>query len=166
MQRGEFFMTEITIRAAGRFLRYGWPLLLLPLMGCSSAGTVTGKVTFQGKPLPAGTVIFVPEKGGGAFRSEIFNGDYKVEKVPSGPVKIAVTTPSSSTPPMDYIMKMRPPAEVLQKVAPGKSPEDFTKQPPPQTEPIPKKFSDPDTSGLTYTVKGGSQVFDINLPDK
>jgi hypothetical protein len=148
-------------RAAARALRSGGAVLLL-LAGCSSPVAITGKITYQGKPLPVGNVTFVPEQGGGGFTSEIRNGEYKVTKVPLGPSKIAVMTPSQSTP-NQYMEKMRPPPEML-KQAQGKVPGDPGSDPKPV--PIPKKFNDPDTSGLTYTVTGGSQVHNIDIPDK
>ena len=142
-------------------------LLLLLAAGCSSKGTVTGKITYQGKPLPAGWVTFMPEQGGGAFTSDIHDGEYKVTKVPPGPAKIAVDTPSESGPPSQFIMKMQLPAEVQPKGAPGQSPEEFGKlSNAPKPVPIPKKYRDPSTSGLSYTVTSGSQVHDIDLAAK
>jgi hypothetical protein len=153
------------LRVGSCIQRGSWMLLLLLLTGCSSKGTITGKITYQGKPLPVGTVTFVPEQGG-SFISDIRDGEYKVMKVPSGPVKIAIATPSQS-PPAQYIEQMRPPAELLEKMVPGKAGEGSDK-PFQERKPvsIPKRFSDPTTSGLTYTVKSGPQVFDIDLPDK
>jgi len=144
----------------------GWCALLLA--GCSpSQGTITGKITYQGKPLPVGTVTFVPAQGGHAVTSDIQDGEYKVTKVPVGLVKIAVTTPSQAPPPQFLETKMAIPAELLEKARPGKSSDDPAKAPQAKKPvPIPTKFSDPDKSGLTYTVKGGSQVFNIDLPDK
>lgn len=160
-------MTSKSIRPADGIRRHCWPILLLLLAaGCSSKGTVVGKVTYKGKPLSAGMVLFVPEQGGGAFRGDIQDGEYHVEKIPPGPVKIAIT-PASTSSPMEYVMKMRPPADVLEKAAPGTSVEQFTQPaPPPQAASIPEKFLNPDTSGLTYTVQSGSQRHDIELPAK
>ncbi len=172
-------MTAMSFRAAGRSLRSGGLMLLLLLAGCSSPGSISGKITYKGKPLKSGTVTFVPDQGGG-FTSEIRDGEYKIERIPPGPAKIAVI-PSSTIPPMQYLMKMRPPKEVMEKAAPGKSIEGQAESPPPpgkSIEAIPKsgpkietpfpvnRFKDPNTSGLTYTVKSGSQVYDIELPDK
>jgi hypothetical protein len=166
-------MTAVFLRMGDRVRRHhalasaaGWCVLLLA--GCSSSeGTITGKITYQGKLLPAGTVTFVPGQGGHAVTSEIQDGEYKVTKVPVGSVKIAVTTPSQAPPSQFLETKMALPTELLEKARPGKSGEGPAKAPQAKKPvPIPKKFSDPDTSGLTYTVKVGSQVFDIDLPDK
>jgi hypothetical protein len=160
-------MTDTSTRPGGRALRCGWPVLLLLLAGCSSQGTITGKVTYQGNPLPSGTVTFVPEQGGQAVTCDIRDGEYKVTKISPGPAKIAVSTPSNPGEVKSFINKMQPP-EMKEKMAPGKSPPaGFDKSAePPKPVPIPKKFNDPNNSGLTYTVKSGSQVHDIDLPAK
>ena len=160
-------MTDTSTRPVGRALRGGWPMSLL-LAGCSSYGTITGKVTYQGKPLPSGTVTFVPEQGGQAVTSDIRDGEYKVTKISPGPAKIAVSTPSRPGEIASFIKKMQPSPEKTEKMAPGKSPPaGFDKSAePPKPVPIPNKFNDPNNSGLTYTVKSGSQVHDIDLPAK
>jgi hypothetical protein len=159
-------MTALSTRTADRVLRSGSLTLLLLLAGCSSHGSISGKITYKGKPLSSGTVTFVPEQGGG-FSCDIHNGEYKIANIPSGPAKIAVI-PASTSAPIDYVMKMRPPKELLEKAAPGKSIETPTKEGSPKIEtPFPPdKFKNPDTSGLTYTVKSGPQVHDIDLADK
>jgi len=146
-------------------------LCLLLTTGCSSKGTVTGKVSYQGQTLKGGTVVFVPEGGGGVFRSTIAeDGAYTVAKVPPGLAKITVETKSlkpisipggankgaiKSTLPPD-IMKDAPPGTDLEKMF------DF-EGPAKKYVPIPDKYSDPDKSGLTYTVKSGKQEHNIDL---
>jgi len=162
-------MTDTSTRPGRRSPRCGWPVLLLVLAGCSSQGTITGKVTYQGKPLASGTVTFVPEQGGHAVSTDIHNGEYKVLKIAPGPAKIAVSIPSRPAEVASFIQKMQPPSpEMKGKKAPPTSPPaggPKSAKAPPAT-PFPNKFTDPNTSGLTYTVRGGSQVFDIDLTDK
>jgi len=157
-------MKGLVILPCGSVLRRGWPVMLLLLAaGCSSKGTISGKVTYQGKPLTAGTVTFVPEQGGGAFMGYIREGQYKVEDVPPGSAKIAVSTPVASN---RFIGKMQPPPEVLKSAVRDMPSADAAKQAVPEAVPIPSRFENPDTSGLTYTVKSGGQVHDIDLPAK
>jgi hypothetical protein len=152
------------VMKGSRSLRRGWLVLLLLLSaGCSSKGTISGKITYQGKPLAAGTVTFVQEQGGGSFGGTIRNGEYKVEGVPPGPVKIAVSTSST---PNRAIGKMQPPPEVLKSAVRDRPAEEGAKSEVPETVPIPPKFQSPDTSGLTYTVTSGKQVHDIDIPAK
>jgi len=156
---------KFTLSAIGILRSYGWLMLLVVSAGCSSKGTVSGKVTYQGKPVPAGTVIFVPLAGEGNFTANISNGAYRVEGLPLGPVKISVSTPVNAASMKGLISKMQPPPEMMQKLAPGKSAEGSA----PSSQDtqgvlIPARFQDPEKSGLTYTVKGGSQVYDIDIP--
>ncbi len=149
--------------------------LLVIAGGCGgSKGKVSGKVYYKDKPLTVGMVQFFPEKQGGDFSSPIAaDGSYSVAKLPPGPAKIAVisntTNPLSSMAPM-----MRGPAnkgmkgaeEQMKKSKPeggggdaGPTPFAATKG----GESIPTKYNSPDESGLSITVTGGSQSFDIKL---
>jgi hypothetical protein len=38
--------------------------LLLAAAGCGGGGTLSGKVTYDGQPMPGGTVAFTPAQGG------------------------------------------------------------------------------------------------------
>ena len=130
-------------------------LILLLVIGCGDPGkgTISGKVTYQGKPVSSGFVTFVPEKGTPIHADIQSDGSYRVEKVPIGLVKIGVqpksgldTLQSSAMPrnPQDY-GKFKGIAETQSKTA------------------IPPQYSDPNQSGLTYTVKKGQQQYDIIL---
>src|SRR5205823_10761702 len=68
-------------------------VLLFGVIGCSKSGTVTGKVTYDGKVVAVGTIQFIPEGGKGkAVIAEISKGEYKAEKVPPGPCTVTVST--------------------------------------------------------------------------
>lgn len=128
--------------------------------GCgATTGKVTGKVTYKGSPLKGGNVTFLTPDGKKPVSSVIGeDGAYTVEGVPVGEVKITVETkslkqqanhpsyqpPPGMTPPGGY--KPPDPAEALKHYVE-----------------IPEGYSNPDTSGLTYTVKPGSQPHDIEL---
>jgi hypothetical protein len=131
--------------------------------GCSSKGSVTGKVFYQGKPLDGGTVLFVPEQGGGLTSQIQADGSYSIVKLPPGLVKIAVSTPKPPEPPrytgrLNYLMDKEK-KEKRQNAA-GKGP------PAKQSIQIPQHFGDPEKSGLTYTVQNGPQTYDIQLNEK
>ena len=72
-------------------------VLLLPILatGCAGGrGTVSGKVTFGGKPLPSGTISFYPQSGKQqVINCRIVRGAYSSEEgIPTGEVKVSVVT--------------------------------------------------------------------------
>src|SRR5215470_4539729 len=54
-------------------------------------GTITGKVTYDGKPVPVGIINIHPAKGIGVL-AEIQNGKFTADMVPPGPVTITINT--------------------------------------------------------------------------
>jgi hypothetical protein len=148
-------------------------LLVLFLMGagCAAKGTVSGKVTYQGKPLPGGMVTFVTEQGGHAVSSDIgSDGSYTIEKIPPGPVKIGVRSNDSpdapksfgANPPPGKGIKMGPPEGAQLPEGVGKGVFDPFGKSGPKVK-IPPQYNDPATSTLTYTVTSGSQTHEIEL---
>jgi hypothetical protein len=164
---------------AGRLVRTAAGLgLVLLAAGCSSRGTVTGKVVYQSKPLPGGKVVFIGPKG--AFTGAVGpDGSYQVANVPTGPVKIAVVGPPSPGEAANHPslrLKKLPKNIDTEKVRKSLPPEVDEKgmrqmmglpdaKPPAPRASIPTKYSDPEKSGLTCTVTGGPQTHDITLQD-
>jgi hypothetical protein len=166
----------INPRQKGKSLGVGLLVLLLglPAAGCSSKGDISGKVLYQGRPMSAGAVTFFPSSGKGAFTSRIKeDGSYRVEKVPVGEVKIAVVPPARGIAVPNAQAK-----KIAQAVKSGQttiSEEALAKMPPKykealerpsapgQSVPFPPHYSDPEKSGLAYTVTGGGQSHDIEL---
>jgi hypothetical protein len=107
-------------------------------------GSVQGKVSYKGVPLPGGTVTFHPPKGKAISGWLDKEGSYSVKGVPAGPVKVTIETKS------------------LKKLK-GGVPKG--KAPPPGTKyvPIPEKYASPETSGLILQVMEGKHTFDIEL---
>jgi hypothetical protein len=132
-----------------------WATLALSLAGCGGpyTGAVSGKVTYQGKPLPGGLVTFVHPDGRIGQGQIQEDGTYSVPKAPGGDVKVTVRT----VPP---IPAMPAAIRLPGGVGGGKS---ETVYPAGKYTPIPKKYADVSTSGLSLTVRRGSQEFDINL---
>jgi hypothetical protein len=122
-------------------------LVLLAAIGCGgnqNEGEVSGTVTYQGKPLPIGTVSFLGSSNQGLASSAIYGGKYKMPvKVPVGLVKITVTTPRNR------------PKIVLKFNNPSGNPVSVIA--------IPAKYGSADQSGLTYTVKPGANTYNIEL---
>jgi hypothetical protein len=123
------------------------------LSGCGPSGKkvwpVSGKVTYQGKPVAAGTIRFQkldvdmtaglrPDGGYEVIMAEgrgLPEGDYQVAVIPLSAI------PGSPIP-----------------MGPIKAP-----LPKPVCRDIPQKYRDPSTSGLTLTVKPGNNPFDVDM---
>jgi hypothetical protein len=117
---------------------------LLLLSGCGGPGTVTGKVTFKGGPLPGGLVTVV-DAVDNRYPGQIQkDGTYMVANVPPGPAKIVVGTTAK----MGSIMH----------------PEDRKEPYGPYVQ-IPMRYAQPDKSGFALNVKTGKQEFMIDLKD-
>jgi hypothetical protein len=101
-------------------------------------GKIDGKVNFEGKPLPGGTVSFHPEKGKPFVAQLQDDGTYSVKDVPVGEMKVTIETESLKNP-------AKPPKGGKKYI------------------PIPRKYGDPKTSDLTYKVVEGAQTLDIEL---
>jgi hypothetical protein len=96
-------------------------------------GDVRGKVSFQGKPLPGGTIRFVGEQ---AFAASIApDGSYELRDVPAATYRIAIGS-------MTRAPGNRGNAEHV---------------------PIPDRYQDPNTSGLQTRVGKGQNTFNIEL---
>jgi hypothetical protein len=169
----KYTMSMNGINLSMRALHPGWSLILCLLLGttgCASKGDVSGKVLYRGKPLPGGTVTFLPAGGKGVFFSPIQeDGSYSLTQVPSGEVTIIVETESKNPAPKGnpqaaarakkYKEQMR---KKMEQVMPGRVPPRLSSKEG-QYVPIPASYKDPEKSGLTYTVTGGTQTHDIEL---
>jgi len=143
---------------------------LLFLAGCGKGtGKITGTVTHQGKPLPAGGVLISPADGKGTVSATIKkDGTYEANGVPTGPAKVAVIA-IKPPPPVPGMMGsgsgMRPGGGGPGKLPPGVKAEDYNAAIDPSIYvKIDPKYEDPEKSGFTLTVKSGSQTFNIEIP--
>jgi hypothetical protein len=126
-------------------------------VGCGpSIGTVSGKVTYKGKPLTSGTVSFLGANNTTVQSPIDSEGKYSVKMAP-GAAKITVSVPTPSAVPSGA--KMMDPSKMG---APDKAPPsaEAAKEKPIK---LPSKYSDGNNTPLTYTVKPGVQEHDISL---
>lgn len=142
---------------------------LVFVAGCGSSlklNPVTGKVTLDGKPITDATVTFTPSGAGAAAvgRTDA-NGVYTLMDnrgdgaagAEQGEYKVAVLwyKPSGK--------------DLSQQTGAGEEKKDdraahTTVQGP--TAQLPTSYLNPDTSGLTASVKAGSNTFDFDLKSK
>jgi hypothetical protein len=126
-------------RQALSSVRAGFYLLFLGLAGCglgSTTGDLSGSVSYQGEPVRSGTVVFLSADGVKQYAKITPEGTYRIAEIPTGTVLIAV------------IPHQRNPF-----------PSGKTEKP----APLPERYTDPKTSGITHDVRAGSQQFDIDL---
>jgi len=116
---------------------------LLPLLASCGRGWghVSGTVSYQGKPLPNGTITFYDEANQAVSGHIEADGKYAVSKVAAGKVKITVTAPMPVFLPGDQMAKKQ-----------------FVNMPN-----LPARYADAEKSGLGREVKPGIQTIDFDL---
>jgi hypothetical protein len=153
--------------------------LLLPLfcvsaiaiIGCGSKNplapaSVSGAVTYKGKDVQGGTVQFVTPTGT-AYSSPIaVDGTYAVSDLPTGEMAVVVET-ESVNPELKAASGKdadRRNAMMGQRKGPnGQGGAGDSSALAPKYTKIPEKYSKSKTSPITYTVKSGRQVYNIEL---
>jgi hypothetical protein len=133
--------------------------------GCSSGrretAPVAGQVTYAGKPVPAGRIMFWPNDGGPPAAGELDSaGRYSLttyetgDGAIAGPHRVTIDTLKVNAP--------SEPAKSLQdELKPGGNSSLSSKS---SMEYLaPKKYSVIETSPLTATVQAGKNVCDFNL---
>ena len=142
-----------------RFATALFPALALAAAGCGNGlndCTLTGQVTYQGKPVVYGVVIVQGASGIKRSRPIQPDGRYIVEGLPAGPVKITVEGPPE---PPDPATRLSQPTHRPAGPPPNLPVIDRSKW-----VQLPEKYADPDQSGLATTVKRGTNPFDIDMP--
>jgi len=116
-------------------------------VGCGpKTGTVSGKISVNGKPLSKGMISFFSEVGKrDIIRAQIVDGAFKTEPISAGPAKIAISP------------ALVPPEEgkgndLIAPKKKGRAPAE-----------VPEKYNDPGTSSLEMTIKGGENDFTKDL---
>ncbi len=128
-------------------------VLAFGLSGCGNSGKkvwpVAGKVTFQGKPVCAGTIRFRGPTGVDMTSNLRSDGSYEIvmaegRGLPEGDYQVA-------------IIPLNAPAGTAIPMGPGAPP------PKPVCNDIPAKYHDPATSGLTLTIPSDARRFDFDM---
>jgi hypothetical protein len=144
-------------------------VLLTAAVGCGSnykkKGVVKGTVVFFDKHLTAGTVAFQTEDGRIGSGNIDFNGNYTVSDAPVGSCKVTVSAPKVANVPAGLKNAAKPPPGMPPMQAPGGAGADdsTTLVDPSKIVQIPGRYSDPERSGLTFTVERGEQTHNITL---
>ena len=146
------------------FLRQDLRLLALCTAGLLAGGcgvreyrrpetgaTLEGTVTYAGKTVPVAMII-VAGQSGGATGNVGEGGRYHVDNAPLGEVKLAVNTDAAKGQLIGQKM-----SQAYQGGKGGAKPAS------PAFLEVPKKYQDPNASGITTTIKSGANTFDIVL---
>lgn len=125
-------------------------LAAVVIPGCGRGevlGKVYGQVTFQGRPVTAGVIVFSNAEKGVHITADLTReGRYVVEMakgygLPLGDYQVAINPPLPDTPPV------------------GPIPKSKIKEYPE----IPPKYRRAEMSGLTLTVREGENPFDVDM---
>jgi hypothetical protein len=157
------------------------PLAALALGGCGRAvGTVSGKVSYNGKTLKGGNVTFVSTEGQPTQSAGINeDGTYTIKTITAGSYKVCVETaslkPKSLSPSMGASgppggaknSKLDPDTKVPEGYHPSNMAEASIANANAKNAKlyiaIPDQYADTSKTTLTYTVVGGAQTHDIEL---
>lgn len=128
-------------------IRYALLLLFCGVLGCAPAkGSVSGTVTLDGKPLDNAAVTFHSSgTGPTAYGTTVSSGSYVLQ-----------TGAREEVPPGDYLVTVVATEEVSRAL-------DAKSPPQPPKVITPQRYADKSTSGLNFTVKPGSNRFDIEM---
>ena len=122
--------------------------------GCGKTAKVTGKVTYQGRDVVHGSVVFLGADNKAHSGVIGPDGSYTVEGVTPGEVKITVLSHDPS--------KGRSAARGPRPAQPAEkrsgNPEIVK-----GWFPLPPRYEDPDASGLVFTITSGKVAHDIEL---
>jgi len=134
-----------------RYVRCTFFIGVLLLVGCRGGkplGQVKGTVTYRGKPVPHGAVLFVPEVTGTAATGAIqADGSYTLTTAGAGDGAL--------------IGKHKVMINAMEQPK-GLLPEDRNPTPPPI---VPVKYTSLATTDLTAEVKAGENIIDFKLVD-
>jgi hypothetical protein len=141
-------------------------IFLAGVLGCGGdsgrgpTGTISGKVTLNGKPVPAGTRVNFASNTGDATSAEISgDGSFTIMGVTVGSYQVSFSPPAARSEALspEEAMKM---AHGTGPGGAGANPKALAEA---TTDAVPKKYTDFSTSGVTFDVKEGSNDFVLDM---
>lgn len=149
-------MVGAKIQWSGLLLTGGLIPALFALAGCGGSGlaTVKGKVTVNGQPVSEGRVVFRSADGKNTVIAKIAaDGSYRALDVPQEAMNVTVAglTKFERSKIQHGVKGKRTSESKARAAALESSPK------------IPEKYQDPNTSGLTFTAKSGTNTYNIEI---
>ena len=123
-------------------------LLAVPGCGGKKTATVSGKVTYQGQPVPLGAIYFNGPDGQLSMGILQNDGSFTATDVALGEVKATV----QARDPGIYAQQIRGPGNA---VAAKTSPAAFVA--------VPAKYAETSTTDLTFTITGDTKDLEVKL---
>jgi hypothetical protein len=135
---------------------------LAAVAGCAAKrdGTLTGRVSYQGKPVLHGTILVQCADGTRLATNIKSDGSYSIEGLMVGLVKIGVNSPE----PPDAAAHAAAMAQAARAAGPAGAPANLPPVDKSKWFKIPDELGDPESSGKSATVTSGTNQFDIQLP--
>jgi len=131
-----------------------WPLLVV-VLGCDSpTAVVTGAVTYQGKPVTSGVVVFVDDGGRATLPANVrTDGTFEIKTAPVGRARVSFD--NLAPPPLPKARPGSPLAEDPEFKQMAETVGNYTATPP--------KYKDPAASGIVFELKPGRNECMIEL---
>jgi hypothetical protein len=122
--------------------------------GCSARkGTVSGKVTVEGKPLQRGLITFLSQVGNKeAANAAIIDGKYETGEILAGPTKVVIAHGLDQSRGAEGPEKAKDRGDALPQEKRNAT-----------AQTVPDKYMSADSSGLEFTVKPGTNEFSVDL---
>jgi hypothetical protein len=142
------------------------PLFVFLALGCSGGtlpSKISGKVTKNGTPLKGGSIKFHAKEGGVYSAPIQLDGSYVATDLPAGEMDVTVETESVKKSKLVYGGAQGKAKDKNQMVSKG--PPDF-EQVKGEYVPIPPRYADKKTSGLSVTLTRGTLEHDFELAEK
>lgn len=153
-------------------------VLIIPFLMCGcggggglpagDTGTVSGTVTYNSQPVPAGSTVVFVKQGGGAGVSgngaTDASGNYQLSMRDGNDILVGVYSVGVAPPPEPELS----PEQMMEqgmKEAENAKPSASPAPPEEPTYAFPAKYVSPETSGLKFEVKAGENRFDIQMGD-
>ncbi len=122
-------------------------------LGCSSPkpklATLSGKVTYKGKPVSVGAIYFHGPADELAMGNLQEDGTFTATDLPIGQVRVSLRVQDPGV----YAQQLKAPATL--EMPKSKDGDKVTS--------LPNQYSDPATSGLTYTIDPTTTTLDITI---
>lgn len=131
-------------------------ILLAAIFSGQGKATLTGHVSFQGKPIIWGSVVVVGQDGRTAAGRIEADGTFRVENAATGSVSVAVVSRDPLV--QNWASNLKTTRARPTSKAFSASPVDRKKW-----FPLPTHFEDPQASGVTMLLKSGDNEKDLNL---